>query len=485
MSEKPTLQFLPGEILQLIHSSLPLGSKLALSMTCKRFYNSFFETIPASYLTDPVRRREFEKVIRNQTVLDEFKIYDFCRSRELCGFKPSRKLICCDRCQMRHLPLFFHPNDRGKPVTERTCVKHTRGFWIEPGKCFSFADLADPGRPARIYKMRTPRSITIGEESNCYTPRYLLWTHYDILTLPVHMRASKEQIAKILNGFDLPTCPHVRLGDSVIMQHYYCNTPRINTVAEPLDQRYPPFFDPVDLRTKCTFPSCLTSFCWTEHASAEHPGWRTVYLHVLRKVRFNAAFDRAWMVQLMTPNESLLERHWEDCFRWKTEMLAIQKERYENEAGGSRKGNGNGNGSNHKQYLAREAQLRQREEIVNTLFHPRRSQNYPDIVRRLEGTNTNLSSVTGDRNRNGPDTISAAIHRPWTPPTTPIVTSENIRDIVPPIQLTPKQSDGAVFMPFITEEDSERYNKRETAPGPVEGQKNPTSWFGRLFKLAS
>ncbi|EDN04983.1 predicted protein [Histoplasma mississippiense (nom. inval.)] len=468
MSEKPTLQFLPGEILQLIHSFLSPGSRLVFSLTCKRFYYSFFEAIPPSYLNDPSMRQEFEKTTRNQTIRDELKIYDFLRSRELCGFKSNRKLACCDPCHSRHLPLFFHPTDLNKPVNERTCIKHTRGFWVEPGKCFSFADL--DGRPTRLHKMRTPHSIALSED-NVYGRRYTLWTHYDILTLPMHKHASKAQIAKILNGFDLPTCPHVRLSDSTIMD--LCDIPR-NTVSEPLDQRYPCFFDQIDLRAKCTFPSCLTSFCWTQHASAESPGWKTIYLHVLRKVRFNASIDRVWIAQLIKPNETLMERHWDDCFRWKTERLAIEKERYENEAG-------NGNCSNHEEYLRLETQLCRREDVVDILFHPHRLQNYPDIVRRLAGTGEDVSTAD---NSNGPDTPSAPNCRPWTPPTKPIVTMEMIRDIDLSVMSTPKQPADAVFTPFMTEEDFQRYGKLE-APVQVatEKQKNPTSWFGRVLKL--
>ncbi|OAX79634.1 hypothetical protein ACJ72_06046 [Emergomyces africanus] len=454
-------------------------------MTCKRFYNSFFETIPASYLDDPVRRGEFTTVGRDSLYLDEEEIYDVCRSRELCGFKSQRQLFCCDSCQTRHFRVYFHPDNLGKPVTERRCIKHTRGFWIEPGKCFSYADLIVPGRPARIDKMFTPRSIVVSEDNGCMR-RYLLWTHYDILTLPLYKRASKEQLAKILNGFDLPTCPHIRLSDSVIMDH--CDIPR-HTIADPLDQRCSPFFDPADIRSKCTFPSCLTSFCWTEHASRENPGWKTIYLHVLRKLRLNTAVDRTWIVQLMSPSESsLLERHWNDCFRWKTEMLAIEKERYENEASDEMDCSGStsgGGGKGHSKLPAREAQLRQREDTVNTLFHPRRLRNYPDIVRRLERMDNNISS-TG--NRNDPDTTSTALRRAWTPPKTAIVTtSERTREIDSSIESAPKQSDGVLLTPFFTKEAFDRhFMPREAGlgvtPVPVaQGHRRATSLVRRLL----
>ncbi|OJD18175.1 hypothetical protein AJ78_01787 [Emergomyces pasteurianus Ep9510] len=494
MTEKHTLQLLPGEILQLIHSFLSPGSKLTLSMTCKRFYDSFFETIPASCMYDPVRRRELEAAGRDSPYMDELEIYDVYRGRELCGFKSKRQLFCCDSCLMRHFRLFFHPDKLDKPVTERGCIKHTRGFWIEPGKCFSFGDLIVPGRPARIDKMQTPRAIAVSED-NSNARRYLLWTHYDILTLPMHKRASKKQIAKILSGFDLPTCPHIRLSDSVIMEH--CDIPR-HTITEPLNQRSSPFFDPVDLRPKCTFPSCLTSFCWTEHASTETPGWKTVYLHVLRKLRLNTAVDRTWVVQLMNPSEApLLERHWNDCFRWKIEILAIEKEKYENEASDevdARSGGGVGGGCNEDrdgakhatELLAREALLRQREDIVNTLFHPRRLRNYPDIIRRLEGMDNNLSITN---NNNNPNTTSSSARRTWTPPTTAIVTSERTRETDSSIKSILKKQSEAVLLrpflptPFFTEEDFERQFRREWGETPVhaQGQKKPTSLIGRLF----
>ncbi|KAL2361804.1 hypothetical protein RJZ56_005294 [Blastomyces dermatitidis] len=482
MSEKPTLQFLPGEILQLIHFFLPLGSKLALSLTCKRFYNSFFENIPPFYLNDPLRRREFEKLARNQTIIDELKVYDFLRSRELCGFKSSgRKLFCCDPCHTRHLPLFFHPADLDVPVSERTCIKHIRGFWVEPGKCFSFADL--DGR--RLDKMRTPRSIPLSEDT-ANVRRYTLWTHYDILTLPMHKVASKEQIAKMLNGFDLPACPHIRLSDSVIMDN--CDIPR-NTVAEPLAQRYPPFFDLVDLYTKCTFPSCLTSFCWTEHTSTDNRGWKTVYLHILRKVRFNTSIDHVWMAQLIVPDETLLERHWDECFRWKTEMMGIEKERYENEESA---GNGNGShrDSNHETYLARNTQLCRLEEIVNALFHPRRLHNYPDIARRLQ-TASEGAFATSNPNYD-PDMPMRMPCLPnrrlWTPPAKPIVTSDKMLDIDLSRKAVPREPGRAAFKPFMTEEDFQPYGKR-VGPIPMPArrgeQDKPTSWLGRLFKLAA
>ncbi|PGG99817.1 hypothetical protein GX51_06109 [Blastomyces parvus] len=477
MPEKPTLQLLPGEILQIIHSFLPLGSKVTLSLTCKRFYNSFFEKIPPSYLNDPIRRREFETIARSHAIIDELKVYDFLRSRELCGFKSSaRNLFCCDPCHSRHLPLFFHPADLNLPVSERACIRRIRGFWVEPGKCFSFADL-DGGSAHRLRLIQTPRSIPLSEDV-VSSRRYTLWTHYDILTLPMHKRASKEQIARILSGFDLPTCPHMRLSDSVIMDH--CDIPR-NTVDEPLSQRYPPFFDPVDLRTKCTFPSCLTSFCWTEHASADNPGWKTIYLHILRRVRFNSSIDHVWMAQLVVPNETLMERHWDECFRWKTEMLAIEKEMYENEESISNS-NGTEAESSHETYLARKTLLRRREEIVNALFHPRRLHNYPHILRRLQHA-SEPTSATG--NSNNPDMPCPLNRRPWTPPTKPIVTNDKILDIDLSRKAIPRESNGTAFKPFMTGEDFQLYGKRANpVSASRRGEQNkPNSWLGRLFKL--
>ncbi|KLJ10830.1 hypothetical protein EMPG_13812 [Blastomyces silverae] len=257
----------------------------------------------------------------------------------------------------------------------------------------------------------------------------------------------------------------------------HCDIPR-NTVAEPLTQRYPPFFDPVDLRTRCTFPSCLTSFCWTEHTSADDPRWKTVYLHILRKVRFNASIDHVWMAQLIVPNEMLMERHWDECFRWKTEMMAIEKETYENEESNN---NGNDRDSSHETYVARKTLLRRREEIVNALFHPRRLHNYPHILRRLQ----QASESAGMR-------IPCPLNRrPWTPPPTkPIVTSDKILDIDLSRKAIPRESesDGVAFKPFMTEEDFQPYGKRVGGPVPAarRGEQNkPTSWLGRLFKLAA
>ncbi|EEH16735.1 hypothetical protein PABG_06822 [Paracoccidioides brasiliensis Pb03] len=502
MSDKPTLQFLPGEILHIIHSFLSAGSKLTFSLTCKRFYNSFFENVPQSYLSDPVKRQEFQQIVQNSAVIDDLKVYEFMLARELCGFKSGPKL-CCSACSSTHLPLFFHPRDLAKHSNERVCLKHIKGLWIEPGKCFSFADLhLSCGPIDMLYKVQTPRCAALSLDDR-YVYRYLLWTHYDILTLPRDERASKEQIAKILDGFDLPTCPHLRLSDRMIIDLY--DSP-LNTVEEPLNQERPPIFDPTDIRAKCTFPCCLTSVCWTTHTSVEDPQWKTIYLHVLRKIRINTAIDRVWLAQLMLPNDALLrQQHWDDCFRWKSHMLAIERERYENEAReGADGGGGDGfaTGACSEAYLARETLLRQREDVVNRLFHPRRPRNGQDLVRGLGGkikitspnpiNNIPMDSVNGGNEPEIPTQITSN-QRPWTPPASPLITSEMCRDIFLenpslPESATPlsdmRYSGGELFSPLFNADEFQRYGKRGPQAVIAEERRKQMSWFGRLFTFS-
>ncbi|PGH13508.1 hypothetical protein AJ79_03638 [Helicocarpus griseus UAMH5409] len=455
MSGTPTLQSLPGEILLVIHSLLSPASRLTFSMSCKRLYVSYFEKVPARKLTITWRPREFYRDDATVWMVDQSQVHEYMRARELCGFK-SKKLYC-GACKFPHPPLFFHPKYLDKHPDERICVQRIKGFWVEPGNCFAYSDLDVYRGVLQLDKMHSPRSLSLGwYDSGPSRHGSVLWSYYDILSLPKDKYISKTQIIKILSGFDLPTCPHVRLGDPMITGLH--NGLPQQYIEELLDPHNPPLFDPTDIRAKCGFPGCRTSFRWTAHTSVDNPRWKTVYLHIFRDVRVNASVDPAWAAQLMLADETLLTQHWNDCFRWKTEMLAIEKERYINQA----------RSGADAERISREAELRQRENMVDFLFHPRRSAHYPGLVRTLVAS----ADKGQTRNKNGPSNLdkvetldqNTGQHSSlWAPPTTPIVTSERIRGIslknLPDetVAVFPRPVSNTLYTPLFTADELKVY----------------------------
>ncbi|KAJ0416410.1 hypothetical protein BJY00DRAFT_291731 [Aspergillus carlsbadensis] len=361
----PLLQ-LPAELLFLIFDFLPPVAKHILALSCQRLRFTFAASCSELY---PGGRH----AVRTGLARDGF---------------PFRSYAYCNGCRSAHMLKFFSAQQLEQPPTSRLCSASCTQIWVEPGKYYSFEDFQGAGR--RNIPLAIPDMLPM---PGCSTimklfPQSPAWMHdsgpglnsgeqfaicasYDVLILPGSKVATEEEMTTVLQGFDIPTCPHTRLGDAVVLKSYvpsrHCVSGSTTELAVWMGT-----LESEGAHTCCRFPGCKTVFRWSCSPSPRREGWKTLSIHFKRYLgTLLSPANPRWMAQaVIISNEARLGAYWKSCHQWKEVNMAIEEQRYErelsNQDGLSRRGE-------HIEF----EQLRRENDYLR---HPHRREKYPGLV---------------------------------------------------------------------------------------------------------
>ncbi|KAL4867089.1 hypothetical protein BDV12DRAFT_198571 [Aspergillus spectabilis] len=273
----PGLLSLPTELLLEIFRLIPTISKHAFSLSSHRLRHEFTPLCPTLSI---VARYEIRALLARDGV-------------------PFRDYAYSSGCCTVHMWKFFPPEQLDLPPTIRFCSASQRQLWVAPGQFLTFQD-AQKQRDFwhRAYPDDLPslyQNIIMPLFSNANVWRYTgdrqyVWYNipeqfavcasYEVLSMPGKKSANKE-IERILRGFDIPTCPHTRLGNGSIAASYQESR---HCIPES------------DEKEKIWIGQMQTDGA---DASCEFPGCKTVF-----SVGVPAQSAKEWMEDSRTPNET-------------------------------------------------------------------------------------------------------------------------------------------------------------------------------------
>ncbi|KAL4904443.1 hypothetical protein BDW74DRAFT_179021 [Aspergillus multicolor] len=266
----------------------------------------------------------------------------------------------CAGCNTMHMHKFFNPNQRSLPPSKQRCISTQKALYMEPGQLISYKDASDrESWWPRAYpknhdlpQLNTGFIMRFGLEHGQRVQEFALCTSYELVTLPdKKFTASKAEVTRILRGFDIPTCPHTKLGDGTVAGSYrealsnsrytvlytdkekmrrrarvYMGTGNHANIDIDLDIWYSSNSDAC-----CRFPGCKTAFRWEYRSDLRRDGWKTLLLHVKRFLGgLLTPQDPRWMVQLVdTPDEEQMMAYVKECFDWRNVNVVIEENRYE------------------------------------------------------------------------------------------------------------------------------------------------------------
>ncbi|KAL3450479.1 hypothetical protein BJX65DRAFT_14186 [Aspergillus insuetus] len=366
--DSPLLQ-LPAELLLSIFDFLPAVAKHILALSCRRLHFTFAASCPELHL-------DGRHAVRTKLARDGF---------------PFRSYAYCNGCRSAHMLKFFSAQQLEQPPTNRMCSASCKQIWAEPGKHYSFEDFQGTRRsfiPHAIPDMLPDSNCSIVMklflQSRVWmhrNPGHSMWSNspeqfaicaaYDVLTLPDSKMATKEEMTRVLQGFDIPICPHTRLGDTVIMKSY---VPSRHCVSESTKELavWVGSIESEGAHACCHFPGCKTVFRWSCSPSAGREEWKTLSIHFKRHLgTLVSPVNPRWMAQAVTiSNEARLEAYWQACHQWKEVNMAIEEQRYERELSNQ---DGLPRRADHIEF----EQLRRENDYLR---HPHRSKKYPGLI---------------------------------------------------------------------------------------------------------
>ncbi|KAL4750083.1 hypothetical protein BDW72DRAFT_204195 [Aspergillus terricola var. indicus] len=334
---------LPTELLLSVFDLLPPPSKHIFSLSC-RYLNHTFAPLCPSLATN------------------EIYVLRAALARDGISFTSH---ACCAGCRTVHRHKYFDPNELSLSPVIRKCKTTQKNLYIEPGKFLSYQDAFNRDfwlpRPypsnSEPPRLDSGSIIRFGREDLKNDQEFAVCASYDLLTLPdivsdlnplekgssSDLRVSRAEIARILRGFDIPTCPHTKLGDDLVVKSYCESVSRSRvgnnlSLSEKLRQEYRRKMGQIADATMnyilsiwrddkanayCQFPGSKTTFRWECRASLRKDGWKTILLHVKRYLGYLLTpSDPHWMSQLVTvPDEDLLKKYWTECFEWRNRVL--------------------------------------------------------------------------------------------------------------------------------------------------------------------
>ncbi|KAL3457322.1 hypothetical protein BJX64DRAFT_20484 [Aspergillus heterothallicus] len=366
MSNVARLLQLPTELLLSVFQFLHPVRKHVFALTCRRLRFMFAELCPELDLDN---RHE----VRVDLARDGFAFHH-------CAY--------CSGCHSIHMLKFFSPQQLEQPPANRLCSASSNQIWAEPRKHYSFEDFQ--GMKRSFIPKAVPDKLP---EPNCSTimklfleswvwkytdPRENMWSNspeqfafcasYDILTLPDSKEATKAEMVRILQGFDIPTCPHTRLGDAIVSKSY---VPARHCVPEPVE-KVAVWVGKIETQGKdaqCQFPGCKTVYRWSCSSNPRIEGWKTISIYIKRYLgTLLSPVNPRWMAQAsMIPDQGRLEDYWKTCHEWKDVNMEIEKQRYEREL--------RNQGSPHRRAEGFELEQLRREN--DFLRHPHRGEKFP------------------------------------------------------------------------------------------------------------
>ncbi|KAL4988946.1 hypothetical protein BDW68DRAFT_84314 [Aspergillus falconensis] len=350
-----TLLSLPTELLLSIFDLLAAPSKHTFSLSCHYLNHTFGPLCPA--------------LATNET-------YALRAALARDGLSFANHAYCVG-CHTVHRHKYFTTNQLSLSPLIRKCTATQKHLYVEPGKFLSYQDAfsrefwfprpyPNNNEPPQL---DTGSIIRFGREYIRKFQESAACSSYELLTLPdinidmdskvmgsgfgFDFTVSKTQIARILRGFDIPVCPHTRLGDDLVVKSYRESVSKStagNSVSSSegrrreyqckLGQGQVDNFTIGDILSMwqkdkadacCKFPGCKTVFRWECRSGLKKDGWKTILIHVKRHLGYLLTpMDPHWMAQLVTvPDEDRLGKYWTECFEWRNANLAIEEKRYE------------------------------------------------------------------------------------------------------------------------------------------------------------
>ncbi|KAL4805085.1 hypothetical protein BDV18DRAFT_24926 [Aspergillus unguis] len=315
----PDLTTLPNELLLDIFSPLPTITKHTLSLTCQQLNTLFAPLCPT--LTNEERY-----ALRTELARDGFRL---------------RNHIYCSACHTVHMQKFFTLSQLHTPPPSRVCLYRQNQLLIEPGKFWSFHDVScqksaweysSPGSRLPADKSTVVR-VKMGK--NRYTDRCVLAASYQLLTMPSAKSLSRDEVGRVLCGFDLPVCPHARMSDFAVVESYdserHCSPGWTEAAAATCSDG--PEKEDVAVAVRCGSPGCDTTFSWECRTHPAKAGWKTLFIHTRRHLGLlMSPHDTRWMAQgVNLKDEARLEAHWKECFEWRDVNMVIEEMRFERE----------------------------------------------------------------------------------------------------------------------------------------------------------
>ncbi|KAL6235529.1 hypothetical protein BDW75DRAFT_250841 [Aspergillus navahoensis] len=320
-----TLLSLPTELLLSIFDLLAPPSKHTSSLSCNYLIHIFAPICPALAINETYALRS-------------------ALARDGLSFT---KHAYCAGCHTVHRHKYFTPDQLAPSPLIRKCTITQKYLYIEPGKFLNYQD-------AFNRKLRWPRPHPNNNEPPQLDTGSIIRFGRD------HMRKfqesavcsafdfdftlSKPEIARILCGFDIRACPHMRLGDDLVVESYRESVPRPgpgNSVSSSEEARrwedqrqleqgqvddntidnILSMWQKDKVDACCKFPGCETTFRWECRSGLRKDGWKTILIHIKRYLGYLLTpMVPHWMVQLVTVSD-------ED--RLGNVNLAIEEKRYE------------------------------------------------------------------------------------------------------------------------------------------------------------
>ncbi|KAL4882294.1 hypothetical protein BJY04DRAFT_187649 [Aspergillus karnatakaensis] len=263
---------------------------------------------------------------------------------------PFQEYSFCSGCETIHRRKFFTPEQLELPSKSRCCRASQRQLWIAPGQFLSFNDVLReaPGVQAWskelltlnkpiITRLFSSRAAEIHMDSpknirQCSLGQVAVCASYGILNISNERTPSKEEVTRILSGFDIPTCPHMKLGDRAVADSF---NESWDCIVDPEKNaiRWHSQIQSPRPDTCCRFPGCKTAFRWVYRPSAERVGWKTLVLQMRRHLgRMLSPESPRWMAQLLSvPDKTRLTAYWNGCQQWREVNMIIEEKRHERE----------------------------------------------------------------------------------------------------------------------------------------------------------
>lgn len=303
-------QFAP-EIIQDISRHLTPSSRLALALSCRRFYDQLSIGLP-----------------HWRRIHDDVEQYQYLVVLEHFGFDVG-PFVACAGCQSVHFRSWFSSDQLALKPGQRQCLKKARRFWVEPHKYLSFEELQNS---ASIFQVNDLK-YTISNFLQAQRDTDRIWgdsvvSKIKLLTVPDGFTISQSKLGQILRRLDVPTCPHIRFSDDIVVNNYVPEKHCVITEGEthlPRCQRKSSIPVSDDYDFECAVEDCITRFRW--HIEREPDGeWKTLYLSVRRYVGDLYNYTDKWLhAQLMCPKEGF-DEYAEACYLWKDSNIGRQKE---------------------------------------------------------------------------------------------------------------------------------------------------------------
>lgn len=199
------------KLLYAIKIHLPQSSDSSLAQTCRRFRAIRWHIAPN---TEPWQPGDMVSSSSERCVF-------------LCMLEKDRSITStravCSHCVRTHERSLFSWTALQKDPSVRRCIGAKYSMWVCPHQVFdhtraravhaSSNDRANSGATMPCYKCKK-KGHSVGLTNGCVSLGRHLWNVTPGVTI------TKEDVTKALKLFDVRICPHIRLSDPAVLEHY-------------------------------------------------------------------------------------------------------------------------------------------------------------------------------------------------------------------------------------------------------------------------